>query len=120
MSDEIRHVQPGDYVTSEITSAPTKALEKRLNALESKIRGITENPSSSINFSAVGVGTNNFILKDKEAATDVQVYDTVYFSKNSAKYEKAQATINTSGSAFSTEDSSFVVGVVFCVFVIPY
>lgn len=112
MSDKIRHVQPGDYVSSEITNAPTKALEKRLNALENKIRGITENASSDINFSGVGVGTDNFILKDKEVASDVEPYDVVYFSRSSSKYEKAQAVINTSGSPFSTGLSSFAVGVV--------
>jgi hypothetical protein len=112
MTKEIRHVQSGDFVTSEITSAPTKALEERLNALENKIRGITENPTSDINFSAIGVGSNNFILRDKEANSNIQVYDIVYFDKNTTKYEKAQASINTSGSTFSTKDSAFVVGVV--------
>ena len=64
MSEDIRHVKPGDFVTAEVTSDTTKALEKRLIEVENKIRGLTENPTASINFSATGVGADNFILKD--------------------------------------------------------
>ena len=112
MPKEIRHVQRGDFVTSEITSAPTKALEERLNSLENKIRGITENPTSAINFSAIGVGTNNFILNDKTASEEVNLYDAVYYDKNTSKYKSALAAINTSSDTFNTSDSAFVVGIV--------
>ena len=112
MSEDIRHVKSGDFVTAEITSAPTKALEKRLLELENKIRGLTENPTSSINFTANGVGTDNFVLKDKLSAEDVELYDAVYYDRVDLKYKKALAKIKLVGGSFQTGESSFVVGLV--------
>lgn len=100
---EIRHVQPGDPVAAKPTSQPTRAIEIRLQQLESLIESLSQsNDLSKLIIRNVPIKTvDEPVIRD----------DIVYFNPNTGLYEKAEATVTFATGLYLTNPSGLAVGV---------
>jgi hypothetical protein len=100
---KIRHVKPGDPVAAKPTSQPTRAIEIRLQQLESLIESL----SQSSEFSKLIIRDVAIKTGDEAVVRD----DIVYFNPNTGLYEKAEATVTFAAGLYTTNPSGLAIGV---------
>jgi hypothetical protein len=97
----IRHVEPLDPLAADLVSQPTRELERRLELLENALAHLSKQGS-----------VTNIIIKGKAVASDVELYNTVYYNATSGLYERTLAKVEFTGDKFNTLASSLVTGIV--------
>jgi hypothetical protein len=100
---KIRHVQQGDPVAERPTAQPTRAIERKLNQLQSQVSSI----SSSSELSKLVL--RNVAIKTGDG--NVTVDNVVYYNASSGLYEKAQAGVTFADGTFNFNPSSTVLGI---------
>lgn len=101
--NSIRHVQPNDPVAANVTAQPTRALEARLQQLESYFTAQANNGQATL-LTKVSIGTS------------VSQYDAVYYNPTTQTYEQALASVTAYGDTFVRNPQSYVQGIVWNVY----
>ncbi len=106
---KIRHVQPQDPLAAELTSQPTRALERRLQSLS----GSSSAAASSV--TQIIIPGVPIYTSSANPDQSVVVNDTVYYNAGTGLYQKAQATVTVIGGVFTANPTALGFGVVVAV-----
>lgn len=101
---KIRHVQPGDPVSAEPTSQPTRAIEIRLQQLEAALDALSQSNSLSQiiipNVPIQNTGDNAVVVNN-----------VVYFDANTGLYEQAIAGVTFASGVYTSNPTALALGI---------